>query len=102
MNNKQSYKIEVHEDTAKIFYDHVRFLANVSIPAARRLHIKLSAAFDSLKENPERCARYELKKAKAQYHRLITGRYSIIFSIDKQASTVFIRYILDTRQNIDS
>ena len=102
MNNKQPYKVEVHEDAAKMVYDHIRFISNIRIPAARRLHIQLSAAIDSLKENPERCARYELKKAKAQYHRLITGRYSIIFSIDKQASTVFIRYILDTRQNIDS
>lgn len=99
MSNKPLYKVKIHEGAARMLYEHIRFLANVSIPASKRLRDKIGDAIDSLKYNPERCVIYELVKARTYCRRLIVGRYAIIFSIDEKTHTVLIKYILDTRRD---
>lgn len=102
MNDEQKqYIVVVHDDAAHMLFSHVRFLANVSIPAARRLRTALVDAFASLENMPHRCPVYRTRKTANAYRQLIIGRYQVVFSINEEENTVHIRYILDSRQNND-
>ena len=100
-DDQKEYIIEVHDDAAQMLYDHARFVANVSIPAAHKLRDTLYNAIASLKTMPERCPVYRAGIASGTYRRLIVGRYQIFFSINEISGTVSIRYILDSRQDFD-
>jgi plasmid stabilization system protein ParE len=95
------YKVVVHDDAAQMLYSHVRFLANVSIHAAKKLRTALFGAFASLENMPQRCPVYRTPRTRGTYRQLIVGRYQIVFSINEEDSTVSIHYILDSRQNND-
>jgi plasmid stabilization system protein ParE len=98
---QKQYKVVVHDDAAQMLYSHVRFLANVSIPAATKLRNTFSEAIASLESMPYRCPIYQTRGTINTYRRLISGRYQLIFSISEEDSTVGIRYILDSRQDND-
>ena len=50
----KKYRVVVHDDATQMLYSHVRFLANVSIPAAQKLRTALYEAFTSLEVMPYR------------------------------------------------
>ena len=100
-NVEKQYVIEVHDDAKEMLYSHVRFVANVSVPAARKLRTTLYNAIGSLMTIPHRCPVYQTRRAVGAYRRLIIGRYQIIFSINDIDGIVTIRYILDSRQDND-
>jgi len=102
MNNEEKqYKVVVHDDATEMLYSHVRFLANVSIPAARRLRSSLYEAFASLEMMPHRCPIYRTRRTSGTYRQLIIGRYLIVFSINEEENFVHICYVLDSRQDND-
>ena len=102
MNDElKEYKVAVHDDAAQMLYEHIRFLANVSIPAARKLRDTLYKAFSSLKTMPYRCPIYRTRKVSGTYRKLIVGRYLVVFSVDEERNTVNIQYVLDSRQDND-
>ena len=96
---RKSYKVVVHDDAAQMLYSHVRFLANVSIPAARKLENSLQKAFRSLESMPHRCPLFHTHRTRDAYRRLIVGRYQVIFSVNEMDSIVSVRYIYDSRQD---
>ena len=99
MNNEQKhYKIAIHDKAAQMLYVHIRFVANVSIPAARKLRTTLYDAMASLERMPFRCPVYRTHNTSDSYHQLIVGRYKIIFSVNVKDKIVNIRYIYDSRQ----
>ena len=98
---KKQYKVVVHDDAKLMLYSHVKFLANVSVPAARKLRAALYEAFASLETMPHRCPLYRTRRTSDTYHHLVTGRYQAIFSINEKERVVSIRYILDSRQHND-
>ena len=97
----KEYSVIVHERAARMLYSHIRFVADVSVPAARKLKTALESAMASLRSMPFRCPAYRTRKTPVLYRQLIVGRYQIVFDIDENASTVNIRYILDTREEND-
>jgi len=100
-DSKKAYDIVVHDDASQMLLNHVRFLANVSIPAARRLRASLHKGLSSLKSMPHRCPVFSTRRTADTYRQLIIGRYLVVFSIDENKETVNIRYILDSRQDND-
>ena len=98
---QKHYVIEVHDDAKEMLLSHIRFVANVSLPAARKLRTTLYNAIESLMTMPYRCPVFQTRRAIGVYRRLIIGRYQIIFSINDIDSIVTIRYILDSRQDND-
>ncbi|MCL2337790.1 MAG: type II toxin-antitoxin system RelE/ParE family toxin [Firmicutes bacterium] len=102
MNDElEQYKVVVHEKAGQMLYAHVRFLANVSISAARRLRTMLYESLSSLEIMPQRCPIYRTRRTSDIYHQLVVGRYIVIFSIDEQKKMVTVQYILDSRQEND-
>jgi len=100
-NEAKVYEVVVSDDATHMLGKHVRFLANVNVPAARRLRVTLYDAFVSLKKMPHRCPVFHTRRTDETYRHLIIGRYQIIFSIDEEADIVNIEYILDSRQESD-
>ncbi|MDR3277387.1 MAG: type II toxin-antitoxin system RelE/ParE family toxin [Oscillospiraceae bacterium] len=88
------YSIAVHDDAAQMLYNHVRFLANVSIPAARKLRTALYEAVASLETLPHRCPAYPARRTSVTYRKLLVGRYQVIFSVSEEKNMVNIRYFL--------
>jgi plasmid stabilization system protein ParE len=91
----------VHDKAAQMLYTHISFLANVSIPAARKLRAKLYKAILTLEKMPYRCPVFKTNKTSCEYRQLVIGRYKIIFAINEKDATVNIKYILDSRQDND-
>ena len=98
-----STRYVVKVDTAAYFkmYAHEHFLAQVSVPAAQRLHDAFESALNSLEENPCGYLRYEPhSKIEAELHRMLFAkRYRIVFEI--RGDTVYIYDVQDCRQDID-
>jgi len=97
------YKYEVLIDPAAYnkMYDHVKFLANVSVSAAERLYAELEEAIIFLKSNPESCPQYYPQfpcDLKLRY-KLFGKRYRIVFEII--GNKVFAYDIQDCRQSIE-
>lgn len=101
MSRNKLYSVVIHDDAAQMMYSHVRFLANVSIPAARNLERTLNKAFRSLETIPYRCPVFQTHRTRDAYRRLIVGRYQVIFSVNEPDSIVKVCYILDSRQDND-
>ena len=95
------YSVVMHDDAKEMLYAHVRFVANVSIPAARKLRDTLYKAAESLETMPHRCALYHTRRTTDVYRRLVVGRYRIVFTVNEAGSVVETRYILDSRQDND-
>jgi plasmid stabilization system protein ParE len=100
-SREKKYKVVVHDDAAQMLYSHIRFLANVSIPAARKLENVLNKAIRSLESMPHRCPIFQTHRTRDAYRRLIIGRYQVIFSVNEASSVVNVRYIYDSRQDTD-
>jgi len=100
-NEQKRYAIVVNDRAAQMLYTHIRFVANVSIPAARKLKTTLYDAIASLERMPFRCTVYRTHNTSDSYHQLIVGRYKLIFSINEKDMIVNIRYILDSRHDND-
>jgi len=102
MSNKQKkYSVEIHDDAAQMLHTHIKFLANVSVSAAKKLKKSLNEALKSLVTMPHRCPTFQTYKTRHTYRRLIVGRYQIIFSINESDNIVRVYYIIDSRQDND-
>ncbi|MCL2544319.1 MAG: type II toxin-antitoxin system RelE/ParE family toxin [Clostridia bacterium] len=99
--DQKIYAIDMQDKAAQMLYAHVRFVANVSVSAARKLRVTLYEAIDTLKKMPLRCPVFRTRNTSDDYRQLIVGRYQIIFVVDERDSIVHIRYILDSRQRND-
>jgi len=95
----KKYTVVIHDDAAQMLYSHIVFLANVSIPAARKLEHSLGVAIRSLESMPYRCPLFQTFRTRDSYRRLIAGRYQIIFTINEASGVVNVRYIYDSRQD---
>ena len=98
-HEQKKYKISLNDNAKRMLRSHVRFVANVSPAAARKLAHTLNSEVQSLKSLPHRCPKFRASKANKAYHKLTVGRYQVIFSIDESSDTVNVEYILDSRQS---
>ena len=95
------YDVFVEPAAAEKMFAHVKFLAQVSVPAAERLYDELNAAIDSLKTNPRICPYYKPKRAidAELRHKVCGKRYRIVFEIIN--TYVYVYDIQDCRQDTD-
>lgn len=99
MGNQKPYKVVVSKKARQMLIEHTKFLANVSIQAAKRLAISFRQSERELSSMPQRCPFFrESGFPENTYHSyLIEKRYLLIFKIEE--NTVYIEYILDCRQD---
>lgn len=99
MENKPQYKVIVSDRARQMMAGHVRFLAQKSPTAARKVKNDLMDAIRSLYHMPER---YPYLNAEFiplnKYHKMfVEKRYLVLYQIKDQ--TVYADYILDCRQD---
>ena len=99
--SQSSYTISVDILVKFKMSNHVKFLANVSIPAAKRLREAYNTALKSLRSNPQRCPIYNASiyiEEELRYL-LFSKRYRIVFEIVE--NNVYIYDVQDCRQDDD-
>ena len=93
------YNIIVSERTRQMLAGHVRFLAQKSPDAARRVKTDLLNGIRSLSQMPERFPFLDNEFITPnKYHKMIVAkRYLILYQI--KDLTVYVDYVVDCRQD---
>ncbi len=94
------YDVIVSRKADEMLVSHVRFLAQVSIPATKVLRNEFCSVLVKLKDNP---FQFQLEEdiglPKGKYRRVIFAkRYKAVFSIFE--NKVFVDAIIDCRQSM--
>ncbi len=98
-NNR--YKVILSERASEMLLKHIRFMANVSISAAKNLKGGIMKAVQEIVNMPnsnpwlidEYIPKYKYRK------KLVEKRYLLIYQV--KDDTVYIEYILDCRQDFN-
>jgi plasmid stabilization system protein ParE len=95
------YKVIVSDRAKAMLGTHIKFLAQVSLPAARNTKAALLEAMRSLSEMPERFPFLDEDFVpRGKYHKMLTAnRYLILYQIKDQA--VYVDYVVDCRQDYE-
>ncbi len=96
---KKIYKVIVSARATDMLIQHVRFLALISLPAAKKLRVEIVEAVKSLEIYPERNARLSDPMLSIDKYRkmVINKRYLLIYQI--KADVAHVEYILDCSQD---
>ena len=81
--SRNKYFVQVDIAADEKMYNHIRFLARVSVMAAERLFVALKKAIDSLEDSPKSCPLYISQRpidAELRY-KLCGKRYKIVFEV---------------------
>ena len=99
MENKPQYKVIVSDRARQMMAGHVRFLAQKSPTAARKIKNDLMDTIRSLSAMPERFPFLAVEFIPInKYHKLFVEKwYLIMYQIKDQ--TVYVDYIVDCRQD---
>jgi len=99
MENKPQYKVIVSDRARQMLAGHVRFLAQKSPTAARKIKNDLMDAIRSLSAMPERFPFLDAEFIPInKYHKLFVEKwYLILYQIKDQM--VYVDYIVDCRQD---
>jgi plasmid stabilization system protein ParE len=99
MEKKPQYKVIVSDRARQMLAGHVRFLAQKSPAAARKVKNDLMDAIRSLYQMPERFPFLDAEFIPInKYHKMFVKKwYLILYKIKDQ--TVYIDYIVDCRQD---
>lgn len=99
MEKKPQYKVIVSDRARQMLAGHVRFLAQKSPTAARRVKNELMNAIRSLHQMPERYPFFDAGFIPLnKYHKMfVEKRYLILYQIKDQ--TVYVDYVVDCRQD---
>jgi plasmid stabilization system protein ParE len=95
----EHYEVLVTPNATDMLRAHVRFLADVSEQAARKLSNSFTTSARTLEEFPERCPWLSYPgMLPGKYRKLIfCQHYLAIFQIKNHK--VYIHYVIDTRQD---
>jgi plasmid stabilization system protein ParE len=99
MEKKPQFKITISDRSRQMLAGHVRFMAQKSPAAARKIKNKLIDAIRSLKEMPERFPFLDAEFIPPnKYHKMFVEKwYLILYQIKDQ--TVYVEYIVDCGQD---
>ncbi|HCR84110.1 MAG TPA: plasmid stabilization protein [Lachnospiraceae bacterium] len=99
MENKPQYKVIVSDRARQMLAGHVRFLAQKSPTAARKIKNDLMDAIRSLQQMPVRFPFLEAEFIPPnKYHKMFVEKwYLILYQVKDQ--TVYVDYIVDCRQD---
>ncbi|MEG0357558.1 MAG: type II toxin-antitoxin system RelE/ParE family toxin [Christensenellaceae bacterium] len=95
----KQYKVIVSECSKEMLAQHIKFLADYDMDAARKVKVKLIEAFSSLKAMPNRYPFFEEEFIPPnKYHKMfVENWYLVLFQI--KDNIVYIDYVLDCRQD---
>ncbi|MDQ0415572.1 type II toxin-antitoxin system RelE/ParE family toxin [Mesobacillus stamsii] len=101
MENKLQYKVIVSERARQMLAGHVRFLAQKSPTAARKIKNDLMNSIRSLNQMPERFPFFEGEFIPPnKYHKMFVEEwYLILYQIKDQS--VYVDFIVDCRQDYE-
>lgn len=92
----QRHKVVISPDAQRMIKEHIYFLAQVNVNAAKRLKKELMLSIRSLAQMPERYPRLDLEGSK--YRRMLAAeRYIILYQVAED--TVYVEYVADGRQD---
>lgn len=96
---KKKYKVIVSDRTRQMLADHVRFMAQKSPSAARKVKNELMDAIRSLYQMPERFPFLEVEFIPSnKYHKMFVEKwYLILYQVKDQM--VYIDNIIDCRKD---
>lgn len=99
MEKKPQYKVIISDRARQMLGGHVRFLAQKSLPAARKVKNDLLNAIRSLSTMPERFPFLDAEFIPPnKYHKLFVEKcYLILYQI--KDLTVHVDYVVDCRQD---
>ena len=99
MEKKPQYKVSVSDRARQMLAGHIRFLAQKSPSAARKVKNDLMDAIRSLSTMPERCPFLNTEFIPLnKYHKLFVEKwYLVLYQIKDR--TVYVDYIVDCRQD---
>lgn len=99
MEKKPQYKVIVSERARQMLAGHVRFLAQKSPIAARKMKNDLMDAIRSLYQMPERFPFLDAEFIPLnKYHKMFVEKwYLILYQIKDR--TIYVDYIVDCRQD---
>jgi plasmid stabilization system protein ParE len=99
MEKKPQYKVIVSDRARQMLAGHIRFLAQKSPSAARKVKNDLMDAIRFLSIMPERCPFLNTEFIPLnKYHKLfVEKRYLVLYQIKDR--TVYVDYIVDCRQD---
>lgn len=97
---KKIYSVVTSSEALAMLSEHIAFVANVNVQAAKRLREDCFSKIKSLEEMPYRCAVLEdTNFPYKKYRYLIFENYALVFVVEEESQTVYVDYILDTRQD---
>ena len=101
MAERKKYTVIVSDRAKYMLGAHLKFLAQVSKPAAAAEKKEIMTELRSLSQMPDRYPLFEGSFVPSnKYHRLfIKKRYLALYQV--QGDTVYVDYILDCRQDYD-
>ncbi len=101
MEKKLQYKVVVSDHARQLLGDHIRFLAQKSPVAARKVKNDLIDAIRSLHQMPERFPfLYAQYIPPNKYHKMFVKKwYLVLYQIKDQM--VYVDYIVDCRQDYE-
>jgi len=93
------FNVIVAERAKTMLGAHIKFLAQVSPPAARNTKTRLLSAIRSLGSMPERFPYFDEEPVPRNKYRkmFVENWYLILYQV--KGNTVFVDYILDCRQD---
>lgn len=99
MEKIKEYRVIVSDRSRQMLADHVRFMAQKSPSASRRVKNELMTAMRSLQQMPERFPFLEADFIPPnKYHKMFVEKwYLILYQVKDQ--TVYVDYIVDCRQD---
>ncbi|MGI6308389.1 MAG: type II toxin-antitoxin system RelE/ParE family toxin [Dethiobacteria bacterium] len=99
MEKMPQYKVIVSDRSRQMLAGHVRFMAQKSPSAARRIKNELISAIRSLHQMPERFPFLDAEFIPPnKYHKMFVQKcYLVLYQIKEQ--TVYVDYIVDCRQD---
>lgn len=92
------YKVVISGAARKMLMDQVYFLATVNPAAAQALRSKLVNEIRSLTQMPERFPYLEPENRKSKYRKMFVPNWHLVIYVVEN-DTVFVEYILDSRQD---
>jgi plasmid stabilization system protein ParE len=92
-----AYRVIVSREAYDMIKEHIGFLANVSVSAAKMLYHDLYTRFKQIEETPFMYPIY-LEESEAVYRKSVFKRYLILYTVNEAEKLIEIEYVWDSRR----
>jgi len=93
------YRVVINEEASAMLEEHLSFLAQVNLEAAKFLRQDMLVRFKALGKMPHLYPVFYSNSLETEYRKLVFKRYLILYTIDETEKVVRIDFIWDSRKN---